>query len=780
MELLLLPLKLINLFAVRYRLLFVLWVSSLGYGWSQEITDRKKIIENGREFLLYEVKPGETLYSISKKFDVPLQEIRDANPTVTSILKTGQILKISSQEFKEISALFPDHNKPLRYIRHEVRKKETLYSISRRYGITQENIFTANPGLTRLKRGVVLLIPQWTLSGNSEIEEGTEPVRSDSVVTHWVQPGETLYSISRKYGKPIAWILEANPGANDLKSGMRITIPMHPNAGPVTPESTESDGYHTVHAGETLYSISRQYGTTPERLAELNPGIAKNLPAGARLLIPKIEKPAVPEMNPQEGPVLHIVKGGETLYGISQRYKTPMTEMVRSNPYLEKRSPRVGDTIKVYKPETAWILPPPPDSIPGKSDRSEQIPDDRVVRDCSEISDFDNQGKPLTVVLLLPVMINENLNLNKISRSEGKDSESESGISGTLSSSSEKVQFHGNSENFIHFYEGVLLAVDSLQQMGIRINLKIYDTEQKPSRIRNLVASGNLNDARLIIGPVFPSEQKEISDFCLKNKIPVISPLSASEELTSVNPYFVQVNPSREYIARRTALYVASSFNNCNLLVIQTGNSDSQAESAFSQLKEELTNSPDNHSQVRICNFRKEGYVSLKEMMVKDRKNVILIPSTNEADVSVVVSNIKALADTYDLTLVGNNRFPQFESIDPDYYHQGQLEYLTPFWPDYSLALTRAFDEKFRHYFRAEPNQFSMQGYDVAFYFIKALDTYGKDFRNCLPHFSEQLVQGKYYFQQTASGGFSNEGLSVVLYTRDYQIIRKKSLTNLP
>ncbi len=153
---------------------------------------------------------------------------------------------------------------------------------------------------------------------------------------------------------------------------------------------------------------------------------------------------------------------------------------------------------------------------------------------------------------------------------------------------------------------------------------------------------------------------------------------------------------------------------------------------------------------------------------------MIVIPSDNEAEVSVAVSNIKSLASSYDITLIGSNRYPQFESINPESFHLGQLEFLTPYWPDYkNNEVTRSFVNKFRHYYKGEPNQFSMQGYDVTFFFIKALSDFGHDFRDCIPYASAELVQGTYHFARRPEGGFINHGLIVVQYTENYQVVRK-------
>lgn len=782
---------------MRTLILCFIWMMPLGYGWSQDQAGPRQKEAEQESCLIYEVKPGETLYSISRKFQVPMQEIRDTNPDVTTLLKAGTRLRIPVAESADTRSLFPENRKPLRYIRHEIRKKETLYSISRQYGVTQEDLFTANPGLTRLKKGDVIRIPQWSVPVDIDLETGMARPVSDSATTHWVQQGETLYSLSRKYGRSVEALLEENPHARELKAGMRLTIPAQRPSAPSTSEQeaeavqklpsapefprqgkteiqTPSGGItrHTVRAGETLYSIARHYGVSVERLRESNPGISGGLPAGTTLAIPEPDGAVVlhpPEDGEvKEGVQQHLVKEGETLYGLARQYNVSMTDLVKGNPVLETRSPRAGDTLLIFasgieKEPVHGALPDPPG-------REEPV-------DCSGTDGYD--GAPIHLTLLLPLMTDDNLELNGKSGSV-KDEEMSGSHSGSGSlKGNNKIQFQGNSENFIHFYEGVLLAVDSLQEMGVRISLEVFDTGRKSSKVKNLVSSGKLDKASIIIGPVFPPEQKEVSDFVMGKGIPLVSPLSSSEEITTGNPWYFQVNPSREYIAQATASYVISTYENSNILVLQTASSDDQAGKSYKQLKEELAAWPQQgNTSVRLCDYRKEGYAGLKSMLVKERANVVVISSQNEAEVSVVVSNIKPLAEAFNLILIGTNRFPQFESIDPEYYHAGQLEYLTPFWPDPGQASTLRFTDKFRHYFRTEPNQFSMQGFDVAFFFSKALSVFGPRLVRCIPAISEEMIQGVYQFRPSETGGFTNHGLNVVKYTSDYQIVRKKSLVN--
>lgn len=722
----------------------------------------ERVVEEGVTYYLHTVKAGETLFSIAKHYQITLEEVNRANPSLAGTIRPGDVLKVPAGAEKR-GVEGSSSQQPAHIILHKVQRKETLYFISRKYGVSIDEILSYNPGLTQLKRGETIRVPQW---GSQPLPGAAQTGAEASV--HWVQAGETLYSISRRYGVSVTALLEENPGARELKQGMRLTIPGRrtTGAGPGTLPASEEYSMHIIQQGETLYSLSKKFGVSADRLVALNPALDRSFKAGTEIRVPRVAV-VTPAVTPAqgEGTQRHIVAAGETLFSISGKYGVEMGELVAANPVLEGRPPRTGDTLVVRgaaKPASAEV------SAPGRTPSA----------DCKVKTSY-HDPEEVRVALLLPLMIDANRYLNAEFLSGKSDDEPADGNHpNQVAATPYKegyISFQGSSENFLHFYEGALMAVDSLRQMGIKVRLDVYDTEQKPAKVKSLVASGDLEHADLIIGPVFPNEQKEISDYARERQITVVSPLSASDEVTKGNPYFIQINPPREFVAQKTVEHMVASYPNGNLVVLQTGNSSVSAEKEAELLRLEIARKGgnDGKERVKLVNYRKEGFSVLREAMVNGRKNVILISSDNEAEVSVAVSNVKMLARDFDVTLIGNNRFPQFESINPESFHAGNLEYLTPYWPDTRQRVTRSFVSKFRNFYKGEPNQFSMQGYDALFYFTKAYSDFGKGMLQCIPNASAQLVQGNYRFEPLTSGGFINHGLIVVLYTSDFNIIRK-------
>lgn len=83
------------------------------------------------------------------------------------------------------------------------------------------------------------------------------------------------------------------------------------------------NGYHVVKAGESLYSIAQKYNTTVEELKRLNNLTSNNLSVGQRLKIP------MSSMNMTDN--YYTVKAGDTLYSIANRYNTTVSELKRIN-----------------------------------------------------------------------------------------------------------------------------------------------------------------------------------------------------------------------------------------------------------------------------------------------------------------------------------------------------------------------------------------------------------------------------------------------------------------
>jgi LysM repeat protein len=797
---------------------------------SQQVREDEIIVIQGEKFIIHQVRTRETIYSLEKRFKVDSLELVSENPHIADGLRIGDVIKIPYRENAVLSEQ-PVHKKgdPSGFDLHTITsRKETPYFIAREYGITVEELYAYNPEVRRFKKGSKLRIPRWDKSEDKQEERPGElsfSEKSDSeekdnrLIKHEVSRGETLFLISRRYNISVSEILFYNPGARDLKTGSIIYIPggeeRYSEEEPISEEPMESNAAsesrfdaeskyfdHTILSGETLWGIAHKYDVPEEELIALNPILEDRFPAGAIIRIP-VQKSGLdnPEPVNEDAFIKHLVKPGETLYSIAGKYDMTIPGIRKFNPALEKRNLVAGETILIpRRPDEeiiSFMSEVSGDTLPSERPDFEsdyysiELPEE-IPADCMKLNEQLFTSEVYDVALFLPLFtrVNDNLNskfappdtLEAVTDEEEFEFVTEA-VDTLIEEEESKEMFHSfyqDSENFIQFYEGVLLAVDSMQKAGMRIRLNVYDTERSPESIRKYIYDTGFLKTDLIIGPVYPSIQKEIATIALKNRIPFVSPLSSNSALLQSNQYYYQVNPTRDFLADKTADLIAEEYFNSNFIVFRTGaDADGQIEKVIGRVREKLFNSgywgrPDGFT-FNIYDFEREGPFGFSRILTYEKENVIFVPTNNEGDLSIALSNIDNLSDEYPITLIGFNWYQKFNSINIEHFHNLQLKFIAPYWIDYEDTATVRFIKKFKDHYYTEPDNFGIQGYDVAFYFLNAIKRYGTDFNKCLPYMSVKLVQGDYQFEKKARfGGFMNHGVSLISYENDYDIVRKR------
>ena len=148
-------------------LLSALMVGTLAFA---KATNYPTMTENGKTYYLYTVQKSEGLYAISQRFSVPQAIIIEANPGIEQGLKLGQQIKVPKVETtkQKSSSIKVAKNQ------HVVKAKETLYSLSKKYHCTVDELLALNPWATHLTIGSVLQIPEHKSAETSYAEAQPE------------------------------------------------------------------------------------------------------------------------------------------------------------------------------------------------------------------------------------------------------------------------------------------------------------------------------------------------------------------------------------------------------------------------------------------------------------------------------------------------------------------------------------------------------------------------------------------------------------------------------
>lgn len=225
----------------------------------------------GQKIIKHKVKSGESIYSIARQYDVTEKEIYEWNPKLKGkVLGLKTIVEIQNKKFKEeekkpkekkkeevvIVPALTSSDEP--YIIHTVSAKETLYSLSKQYGISMEEICELNPELKtgNLKKGAKLKFPNTIkiVDTNDQIKAPKsvvipEPIETVSTtnVIHKVQPKETLYRISKKYGVSVSELQRLNPTVTSgLPVGFDLVVKKGSSQVVETPKAIEETPVKTV------------------------------------------------------------------------------------------------------------------------------------------------------------------------------------------------------------------------------------------------------------------------------------------------------------------------------------------------------------------------------------------------------------------------------------------------------------------------------------------------------------------------------------------------------
>lgn len=250
-----------------------------------------------QEFVSHQVAAGETVYSISKKYNIDEKEIIQLNPDARKSIYEGLVLILPANAKAKRVVVDEADQENIRFKTHKVRRKETLYSISKRYRVPQDVIKRYNKQLysSPLRKGDKLKIPTnfsetetvITESNGGGVSPDKLPTDGDPYASYIVQPKETKYGVAQRYGITIAELEAMNPGmGKGLQMGTTINVPRKKPSSTEVIDKTEFDFYE-VPQGDTMYSLLKRLEMNADALVDLNPALANGLKEGMVLKIPK-------------------------------------------------------------------------------------------------------------------------------------------------------------------------------------------------------------------------------------------------------------------------------------------------------------------------------------------------------------------------------------------------------------------------------------------------------------------------------------------------------------
>ena len=686
---------------MKNRVLFSIFITIFSFVYTVSAKQEK--------YTKHTVAKGETINMIAQKYKVTPYDIYSLNPDSQNGIQQNSVLLIPTSA--SVVVIHSSQNAPLNNNTdsHLVQPKETLYSISKQYGVTIDALKTANGDLLNngLKIGLNIKIPKSVgvqnvaVSKPEEINKVIAPVESKPAVVkptpkgettyHIIEPKETKYGISKKYGMTILELERLNPQiVSEFPIGFKLVV---------SGNAIKQAIIGTANLGSV--------GTSESELAKQS-SEAK----------PSAEKSTAEKTSTKKYLEEYVVKPKETIYSIANDYGISEQELISLNPEL-KRGIKQGMILRV-----------------PKGQRKEP-----VKKEQGNLLKTINTNARKQLALLLP------FNISKIE-------------SDTINSTQARLKKDKFLNLTLDFYSGALMAIDSAKVLGMNVDIKILDSQEtkNSSNVATLVQQNNLQNMDAIVGPFYQSNVEKLAELLEPTKTPVISPLSKEIGKKYTNLY--QSMPSAEFL--RNSIFDFMKAKNGNIIAVV----DTKKGSVKQYIQEMQPN-------VRIAGLSEKGTFvadSLKVLFQKDKLNYVVLASESTGMILATTNAMLAAQKDYQVQLVileQNDTF-DFEEISLTRLTKLKLLYPSLSRPNESDEANQ-FDVKYKKVNKIIPNQYAIRGFDVTFDTLLRLSQ-DNTFEETIQTSPSEQIENKFDYVQNATYGYTNNGIYILYYDTDLTI----------
>ena len=572
---------------------------------------------------------------------------------------------------------------------------------------------------------------------------------SSNYFLHTVTKGQSLYSISKMYNVTVNEIAGLNPGsAERIKVGESLKIPQKDGNDQIT--------FHTIQAGETLYQLTKRYGVTALNICQANPGLsAKNFRIGQVIAIPhilqkasdtEVQLPVIQQEKSQTAGLkpncrdMHKVQRKETIYSISKLYGITEEELIAANPEIKNKKLKRGKFL---------CIPYAKDAGNGMQEKTEHQRIGISVSDAELFRENKIESKKYPVIkaaVLLPFQTESNGNRDEQIR-------------------------------MVEFYEGFLMAVDSLKQAGVSVDLYTFDTGKTNAAITQVLKNANLKNMDIIFGPAYNEQVKTVADFAKENKIRLVIPFTSKSDEVFDNPYVFQVNTPQSYLFSEVYEHYIRKFPTANVIFLDAETGDNDKAEFIKGLKYELEAKQITYKELKGNAITPEG---MKTVVDSLRENIVIPTSgKNIALIKVIPQLIITTREhpNYNLKLFG---YPEWQTYTHDQlsnFFELDTHFYSSFYTNNLFPNAIQFISAYRKWYSKDMTntypKYGMLGFDIGYFFLKGLHEYGTNWEENIEGIQVNPIQTGFKFERVNNwGGFINRKVFFVNFTKNYELIK--------
>ena len=578
----------------------------------------------------------------------------------------------------------------------------------------------------------------------SSIKVMAQATAESGYFLHTVTKGQSLYSISSMYNVTIDDIVRLNPGSDkQIREGAALKIPQ------AATTNSDKPVFHTIQAGETLYRLSVKYNVTTQAICEANPGLStENFRSGQVIIIPvqsdskpqketpKIEEQENTNVKMNDWKDMHKVERKETIFSISREYGITEEELIAANPELKTGKLKKG---------TFLFIPY------GKNDKKQESESQPTTKELtneevfSQNEELKKDIKTIKAAVMLPFM------------------------AGTSTNMDEQVRM-------VEYYEGFLMAVDSLKKQGVSIDLYTYDTKGREATLNSILSKKEMKNLDIIFGPAKAQDIDVLATFADNNNIRLVVPFAPKVDEVFKNPHIYQINTPQSYLYSEVYEHFTRKFSDSNVIFLNASNGDREKDEFIKGMKTELRNNGISYRDFTVT----DNFYEITTVMDTLRNN-IFIPTSGKSTALVKIlpqlTQIRRERPNYMMNLFG---YPEWQTYTNDYlasFYEIDTYFYSSFYTNNLFPAAVHFTNSYRRWYSKDMAniypKYGMLGYDTGYFFLKGLSKYGNKLEENLNSIQVTPIQTGFKFERVNNwGGFINRKVFFVHFSKDYELIK--------
>ena len=312
------------------------------------------------------------------------------------------------------------------------------------------------------------------------------------------------------------------------------------------------------------------------------------------------------------------------------------------------------------------------------------------------------------------------------------------------------------------FHMGAIMAIDSLKNRGLSINVSYFDSENSKNKLQNLVNRADFNNADIIIGPLFFDNAEWLSK---EVKTPIVVPFYSKNQDSYSATNLVKASPKEALIEDKLITYLERTYNGENIVIINDGKTESQSKlwQTVNKLK-----SFDGVKEISVIKPEK-GYIAngrFAEKLRTDSNNWVLLISDDNVTTASSINNLKGLTEKFHITLIALEKGKNFDNVDNN--NLGLLNFMYPTAEFFNMNTEsiKNFFTKFQSKNNIIPSDYAVRGFDVTYDILVRLAS-NESLEDGLKDGKSVRVSSSFKYNKKMFGSFENNGIFIVQYTKE-------------